>query len=125
VIRRDARVLLVDDNPLFLWLLEANLDQEGYTTIAHAVDAEHAVVLAGRHEPEVILLDHFLPGMHGLEALPLLLEVSPASRIIIYSMLPSDRLAAEALEHGAAAVVNKRDPMEDLIDAVRRVAPAD
>jgi DNA-binding response OmpR family regulator len=61
-------ILIVDDDQLLRRSLSLQLDQVGYRT-STAANAEDALALARRDQPDLILLDVGLPGMDGLEAL--------------------------------------------------------
>lgn len=61
-------ILIVDDDTLLRRSLSLQLDQVGYRT-STAANAEDALALARRDQPDLILLDVGLPGMDGLEAL--------------------------------------------------------
>ncbi|MGH9266760.1 MAG: EAL domain-containing protein, partial [Acidimicrobiales bacterium] len=67
------RVLLVDDDrdlrTLFRLVLE---DHGGFDVVGEATDGREAVALARHFQPDVVLLDLAMPGLGGLEALPLL-----------------------------------------------------
>ena len=60
-------VLIVDDHPSFRSLARAILEAEGFDVIGEAADATSALELAGRLDPEVILLDIALPDGDGIE----------------------------------------------------------
>lgn len=60
-----ADILVVDDNPINLKLLELTLRAEGHT-VRQAQDASHAEALIREATPELILMDVQLPGMDGL-----------------------------------------------------------
>lgn len=61
-------ILIVDDDNLLRRSLSLQLEQVGYRT-STAANAEDALALARRDQPDLILLDVGLPGMDGLEAL--------------------------------------------------------
>jgi DNA-binding response OmpR family regulator len=61
-------ILLVDDDALLRRSLAYNLEQAGYRA-STAANAEDALALAARDEPDLVLLDIGLPGMDGLDAL--------------------------------------------------------
>ena len=73
-----ARVLLVEDNPANLSLMQYLLQASGYTTLT-ATDGSEGVVIAKRDSPDVILMDLQLPIMNGYEAARQVKEV-PALR---------------------------------------------
>jgi DNA-binding NarL/FixJ family response regulator len=69
------RVLLVDDHDLLIAGLRSLLDQEhGITPVGQANSADRAIAAARSLRPDVILLDLLLPGRHGVDAIPDLLN---------------------------------------------------
>ena len=75
-----ARVLLVEDNPANLALMQYLLQASGYEILT-ATDGREGVVVAQREAPDVILMDLQLPIMNGYEAARLVKEV-PALRAV-------------------------------------------
>jgi CheY-like chemotaxis protein len=73
-----ARVLLVEDNPANLSLMQYLLQASGYTTLT-ATDGREGVIVAQRELPNVILMDLQMPIMNGYEAARQVKEV-PALR---------------------------------------------
>lgn len=61
-----STILLVDDEPDILSFLGYNLRKEGYK-VHTAQDGMHAIELARKHEPHLIILDVMMPGMDGIE----------------------------------------------------------
>lgn len=61
-----SKILLVDDDPDIIELLEYNLKKEGYET-ASANDGVHAVEMAKTFKPDLILLDVMMPRQDGIE----------------------------------------------------------
>ncbi|WZP00215.1 chemotaxis response regulator protein-glutamate methylesterase [Isosphaeraceae bacterium EP7] len=98
-----VRVLVVDDSALMRKLLAGILGlSPEITVVGSARDGTEAIELAQKLRPDVITLDVEMPGMSGLETLPLLFAVHEAP-VIMVSVLTQERAAVtlEALELGA------------------------
>ncbi|RXK50969.1 response regulator [Aquirufa rosea] len=61
-----TKILLVDDDPDILELLEYNLAKEGFT-LAKAMDGKEAISLAQTFNPQLVILDVMMPAMDGIE----------------------------------------------------------
>jgi len=75
-----ARVLVVDDVPANLRLLEARLRAE-YFEVALAASGPEALALATAWSPDVVLLDVMMPGMDGYEVCRRLKSQSASAHI--------------------------------------------
>lgn len=80
--------MIVDDSAVIRgmiarWLTEAG----GFEVVATASNGRMAVDAAERSKPEIILLDIEMPEVDGLAALPMILKVHPASKVIVISTL--------------------------------------
>jgi adenylate cyclase len=64
--REPPLVLVVDDNPANLEILETRLTLQGYQVVT-AIDGDEALVVAGAQTPDLILLDVMMPGKDGTE----------------------------------------------------------
>lgn len=62
------KVLIVDDEPNILELLDYNLKKEGYD-VQRAETGEAAVAMISKQRPDIVLLDQMLPGIDGLGVL--------------------------------------------------------
>jgi DNA-binding response OmpR family regulator len=62
----DAKVLLVDDDPVILKLLQVNFEMEGYSVLT-ANDGVEGLEKARAERPDVVILDIMMPRMDGLE----------------------------------------------------------
>jgi DNA-binding response OmpR family regulator len=62
----DAKVLLVDDDPVILKLLQVNFEMEGYTVMT-AADGVEGLEKARSEHPDIVLLDIMMPRMDGLQ----------------------------------------------------------
>ena len=81
------RVLIVDDHTLVRAGLSRLLQTfAGVDVVAEASNADQAIDLATIHRPDLVLLDLSLPGRTGLEALSVILERAPGTRVVMMSM---------------------------------------
>jgi two-component system cell cycle response regulator len=108
-----ARVLVVDDVPPNVKLLEAKLNSE-YFDVLTAYSGPEALDVIGREHPDIVLLDVMMPGMDGFEVCRRI-KSDPATAHIPVIMVtaldqPSDRVAG--LEAGADDFLTK--PVQDL-----------
>ncbi|MCA1846210.1 MAG: PAS domain S-box protein, partial [Actinobacteria bacterium] len=73
-----------------------------------------AVALAAQHQPAVMVLDASMPDMDGLEALPGILDASPATKVVMLSGFGGRALEMAARTLGASDFVEKAEPLRDL-----------
>jgi two-component system response regulator NreC len=128
VIREDEpaaviRIVLADDHIVVRRGLELLLGaEEGLEVVATVGDVEAAIRAARGHKPDVLVLDLNMPGGSGVEAIPRIVEASPATRVAVLTMSNDPALARQALGAGARAYVLKEAAVDELVEAVRRVA---
>ncbi|CAN5649439.1 hypothetical protein BH24ACT26_BH24ACT26_06590 [soil metagenome] len=118
-----TRVLLCDDTQDILLLLSMELGfHDDIEVVGAAHNGKQAIELAGRLQPDVVLLDLAMPVMGGLEALPRILEVAPDTKVIVLSGLDAANMASQALELGAERYLEKGVPPDEIADIVKEVA---
>jgi len=84
---QEHRVLIVDDEEIVLVALRENVRQLGYT-VSTAPDAVQGLVLLQQHQFAVVITDHQMPQLTGLEFLAQVKMVQPdASRVLITAVL--------------------------------------
>ncbi len=116
-------IILADDHPVVRRGMQALLESEqDFSIVGVASDGLEAVGLTERLKPDVVVLDLMMPGLSGLEALRILRERSPRTRIVILSMYSSSAFVAQALQNGAIGYVLKECTEENLVRAVREAA---
>ena len=120
-----SRVLVVDDEPQVVWMLQFTLEAEGYQTLA-AADGRAALDEVREHHPSVVLLDIMMPVMDGWAFLEEL-QMIPATerpRVIVVSARSSLRDRAKAAELGADAFVAKPFNVDDLLVVLHDIEQA-
>jgi DNA-binding NarL/FixJ family response regulator len=122
------RVLIADDQGLVRAGLTALLNaRDGIEVIGEAADGSHAVDLARKFRPDVILMDIRMPGLNGLEATRQIAADPQLSgvRIVILTTFALDEYLFDALRFGASGFLVKDTEPGDLATAVRVVAQGD
>jgi signal transduction histidine kinase len=106
----DARILIIDDEPANVLLLERMLAADGYRDVRSTTDARTALSLYRSHEPDLILLDLLMPHLDGVAVLEQLHTETPDDAYVPVLVLTADATAAaklRALEAGAHDFLTK------------------
>lgn len=120
---RAVRVLISDDHPVVRAGVRGMLSGEpGFEVVAEAADGAEAVELAGRHRPDVVLMDLRMPRMDGVAATEKIRATSPETQVLILTTYESDADILRAVEKGASGYLLKDAPREELFGAVRAAA---
>jgi DNA-binding NtrC family response regulator len=116
---KDARILVVDDEPLMADSLKQNLGEEGYTvdTAATGADAIEQFDRGGHH---LAICDLQLPDMDGLEVLRHMKDARPATEVIVVTGYGTVARAVEAIKAGAFYFVEKPFDYEQMQPLVEK-----
>jgi DNA-binding NarL/FixJ family response regulator len=119
------RALIVDDDEDMRFLLRAVIERanEGLEVAGEAGGADEAIAQWRTLGPDVIVLDHRMPGTTGLQVAEMILAEHPTQSIILFSAYLDDDLLARAAEVGIRACISK-DRYDDIPDALWRYGPA-
>lgn len=116
------RVLIVDDHPLVLRGLATLLSETTDLQLCgDAADGPEALRLAAEAAPDVVIVDLMLDGENGIEVIEKLKAQHPQLRILVSSMQDETLFAERALRAGALGFVSKREPLRQVVEAVRHV----
>lgn len=94
---RKLRVLLVDDEPDMLALLQAVVVAESWEIVGRATSGADALRVAERIEPDVAIVDYRMPEMNGIEVSERLKSMWPQIMIVMFSAMDRE---TEALASG-------------------------
>src|SRR4030043_302533 len=114
-----GKVLIVDDAPDTLDIIQKLLSFEGYKVIL-AATGEEGVKKVEEEKPDVVLMDISLPGIDGTEALKRIRRVNPIQSVIMLTALATVENAIHALKEGATDFVKKPFENEHLIHIVNQ-----
>jgi DNA-binding response OmpR family regulator len=101
-----SRILVIDDNPNVVDILDRSLREEGYGVLS-ALTSDEGLKLAILSRPELVLLDIALPGTNGIELLKRIRSINPTTRVIMVTGNTDSAVAREAIELGALAYIDK------------------
>lgn len=106
-------VLVVDDDPGVRGVLQRFLTEQGYT-VATAADGESALRMIREAEPDLLLLDVYLPGISGIDVLYTLQSEGRVIPTLTFSGMPDDEMARETTLLGAEDFIYKPFSLQDL-----------
>jgi two-component system response regulator DevR len=116
------RILLVDDHEIVRLGLKALLSRyPHFEVVAEARDAQEAIDMLLRHEPDIVVMDIRLPGKNGIEATQDILEIRPQTKVIMLTSHADDDVLFDAISAGASGYVLKQIGSDDLIRALEMV----
>lgn len=116
-------LVIAEDQAMVMGALARLLELEGDMTIlATALDGEAALDAVRLHRPAVLLTDIEMPGMSGIEVAAALVREKSATRTLIVTTFDRSGYLRRALEVGVGGYLLKDSPVDQLADAVRRVA---
>lgn len=116
------RILIADDHHLVRESIQALLNSQDDMEVVGSVDNGRDVEKMVRQvEPDVVILDVFMPGMNGIRTAERLRNLNLSCHIVILSMYINTTLIQQALKRGAMGYVAKQRAMEELPAAIRSV----
>ena len=114
-----TNILVVDDEPRYLALVQINLETAGYSVIT-AMDGQQAVNAVASQKPDIVLLDVMMPVMDGFTACERIREFSSVP-IIILTAKGEERDRVRGLDAGADDYIVKPFSAQELLARVRAV----
>lgn len=117
-----TRVLIVDDHVLFAEGLEAALQERGLEVVGIATRGREAVTLAGREQPDFVLIDVDLPDMDGVTVGRRILADHPEIKLMAVTGLHDAGLVREAIRAGFQGFVMKESSISELMASMTAVA---
>ena len=115
----EKKVLIVDDEESVVQSIEGVLEDEGFR-VAKATSGEEAIKVFQQEEPDVTLLDIWLPGMDGIEVLKRLKWIAPECQVIMISGHATISTAMTSVKLGAFDFIEKPLSLDLLLQTIRR-----
>jgi DNA-binding NarL/FixJ family response regulator len=115
------KIVIADDHALFMDGLKNLLESRGYRVIGMAKDGMEALDLAKKLQPDVMLIDIFMPNCDGLEATMLINANFPKIKVVILTSSENEQDVFNAVKYGAYGYFIKSfnsDRLFELLDAL-------
>jgi two-component system, NarL family, nitrate/nitrite response regulator NarL len=120
---RSLRVVIVDDEPLFLEMVQAMLEaEEEIEVVGKAPNGKRGAELAAVLDPDVVVMDVSMPVMNGIDATRAIREHDPSACVLILTGGSNIAEIDKARKAGAAGYLTKERIASDLINEIRSVA---
>jgi DNA-binding NtrC family response regulator len=114
-VKSAVSLLIIDDNPGSLDLLSNALVQPGLEILTASMPEEGLDLFCSRR-PQIVLTDLLMPQMSGIEVLERIMEIDPATDVVIMPAHYSTESAVEAIKKGASDYLNKPISLGPLIE---------
>lgn len=121
-----CKVVLVDDHQMFCEILTQRLSLEtDLRVVGAAGDGPQGLALCRAERPDVLLLDIDLPGMDGREVLQAVTAELPDIRVVMLTGAEEQERVLECLRCGALGYLSKKQPVSEVVEAVRKAHRGD
>lgn len=117
-----ARVMVVDDHPMWREGVARDLTEAGHQVVATSGEGRQAVRVAAAARPDVVVLDLQLPDISGVEVIRGLRAALPEVRVLMLSASGEAQGVLDAVKAGATGYLVKSAAPAEFLDAVRRTA---
>jgi twitching motility two-component system response regulator PilH len=117
-----AKVLIVDDSPTEVHVLQSLLEKNGHEVIV-ATSGEDGIVVAKETLPDVVLMDVVMPGMNGFQATRQLSKQAETSHIPVIIVTTKDQETDKvwAKRQGATDYIVKPVQEKALVEHLKKV----
>ena len=111
--RKEAKLLIIEDEKPLRELLETELSRSGYK-VESAADGEEGLAKYGQQVFNIVLLDMRMPGMDGVEVLKRMRTESKIPEVIVFTGHGTIETAVECIKHGAYDYLTKPVKLDEL-----------
>ena len=116
-------VLLAEDHPIVRQGLEQLLStSEDIEVISTAADGAEAIELAGRHQPQVVVMDLEMPNVDGIEATRTIRANNSETRVVVLTSFSDQERILQAIDAGAVGYLLKDAEPDELLRGIRAAA---
>jgi len=126
MVNAKIKVYLVDDQAIIRAALRSFLSQrEPFEVVGANGDARKALVEIKALRPDIVILDITMPGLSGLDLLPLIRKDLPRTRVVMLTHHEGETFVEQALQAGAEGYLSKDSEPEEVALAIAAVHRGD
>jgi DNA-binding NtrC family response regulator len=112
------KILIVDDEPVFLEVMSMRINEWGYSLIK-AENSKEAIEALKKNNPDIILLDYKLPDKDGIATLKEMRKINKRIPVIMFTAYPDTEAMKEADRLAVSAFIPKLSAYSDLKSSLR------
>ncbi len=117
-----TKILIADDHRIVSEGIKNILSKyQEFEVVGTALNGQEAIKLSESLKPDIVIMDIAMPGVDGIDATKEINKSSPKTKIIIYTMHSDKQYVIDLFKVGISAYVLKKDPISDLILALKAV----
>lgn len=122
--KESLRLVIVDDHVFMRDLMARMLARQRtrYAVLAAVGTATEAIAACAQLQPHLLILDINLPDRNGIDALPDVRRVAPATRILLCTGFPTDDRISNLAGTGAHGFVEKTNSWDGFLEAIERIS---
>jgi len=119
---RRTRILLAEDHANFRRSLKILVETDGdFEVVGEAKNGREAVTMAGKLQPDIVVMDIAMPLLNGLEATRQVVAPGTVTKVLILSSYSDPEYIEQAMQVGASGYLIKQSSAPVLLDAIREV----
>ena len=120
---KEVQILIADDHEIVRQGLRLIVERmPNWRVCAEATTGNEAVARAEKLKPNIVVLDHGMPGLNGIEATRQIKQVAPKTEVIVFSGTESDSIIHQVFDAGARSYISKGEAGKHLVAAIETVA---
>lgn len=120
-IKKNLKILVIDDEKLICWSFEKKLINEGYQ-VKTAESGEEGMLIFEDFNPHIVFLDNNLPGIQGIELIKTLKSLNEDVQIVFMTAYESVEVAVKAIRNGASEYIRKPFVFEEIYVLIDKIA---
>lgn len=120
------RIFVVDDHPLFRYGLISVLNEyPEFRVVGDASNSGDALPKIEETQPEIVIMDVFMPNSDGIKTTSLIKQKLPRTEIIILTISDNEDIFLSAIKAGAKGYILKGAGVMEIVEAIKLVANGD